>query len=347
VKSARSDGKAHLPALSGVRALAALMVLALHTGQNFPNPLVNNALVAHGYLGVDLFFILSGFIIAHVYLQKLVPLRPRPLCIFMWHRFVRLFPAHAAVLLGLIVLVISARSAGITLNEPRAWEFRDLPWHFLMIHAWGVTDYAGWNGPSWSVSTEWFAYLLFPAIAVAALRLPRRAALPLAFASLLIGAVIFNLAGWRLGWAWLGPPALIRVTVEFICGVLLYRAVQIDRTGLSPGLSDGLAFGSVLALCVGVFAPLDDFLLIALLAILIVGVSGPGVGVSAVFGYRPVVWLGEISYSIYLIHAPVVLVLRHGLERFAGLHASTSEIVQVAWFFGVIAVVIGAATMLC
>jgi peptidoglycan/LPS O-acetylase OafA/YrhL len=90
-QSTQSRGPAYLPALTGIRAFAAVMVLLLHTSQNFPTPLSGNALVDHGYLGVDLFFILSGFIIAHVYLRDMVPLRARPLGIFLWHRFIRLF----------------------------------------------------------------------------------------------------------------------------------------------------------------------------------------------------------------------------------------------------------------
>ena len=96
--------KAQLPALTGVRAFAAFLVLALHADQNFPQRLSDNSLVQRGYLGVDLFFILSGFIIAHVYIFDLVPVRARPLRVFFWHRFIRLFPAHATVLLALLAL---------------------------------------------------------------------------------------------------------------------------------------------------------------------------------------------------------------------------------------------------
>src|SRR5262249_22177553 len=139
--SIRHHGRAYVPALTGVRAFAAVMVLALHAGagQNFPNWLSNNALVNHGYLGVDLFFLLSGFIIAHVYLRDLVPLRSKPLCISLWHRFIRLFPAHATVLVVLAPLIAAAGSLGIVLNEPQSWNYGDLPWHFLMVHAWGLT----------------------------------------------------------------------------------------------------------------------------------------------------------------------------------------------------------------
>src|SRR5690348_7828127 len=90
-RSIRHDGKAQLPTLTGLRGFAALMVLTLHAGQNFPNWVANGAMAKHGYLGVDLFFILSGFIIAYVYLYDLVPVRLRSLRVFLWHRFVRLF----------------------------------------------------------------------------------------------------------------------------------------------------------------------------------------------------------------------------------------------------------------
>jgi len=334
-----------LPALTGVRALAAFMVLSLHAGQNFPNWLVNGALTSRGYLGVDLFFILSGFIIAHVYMYDLVPVRGRSLRVFLWHRFIRLFPAHAAVLIVLVGLIIAVRSAGIELNEQQNWNYRDLPWHFLMMHAWGTTDLAGWNLPSWSISAEWFAYLLFPGIAAVTLALPRRMALPLALAPLLATAVVFHLNEWGIGSAWIGAPALLRVSSEFTCGVLLYRAVRVDTASLPSWLSDTLTFAALAALGAAAFLDANDFVLIALLATLIVGVSGQGVGMRAIFGRRPVVWLGEISYSIYLVHFPVLLVLRHGVDHIARLRLAESESTRLVLFAISVAVVIGAASL--
>jgi peptidoglycan/LPS O-acetylase OafA/YrhL len=345
-RASQHDGKTQLPALTGVRALAALMVLALHAGQNFPQFFTDNAFVQHGYLGVDLFFVLSGFIIAHVYLYALVSASGKALRVFFWHRFVRLFPTHATVLLILMALVIAMRSFGIELNEPQNWSNRDLPWHFLMVHAWGTVDVAGWNAPSWSISAEWFAYLLFPAIAAGTLALPRRAALPLAFATLLIAAVIFYVEQWTIEWAWLGPPALLRVASEFICGVLLYRATRIDSTGLSPRLSDLLTFGGLVGLCTGAFLTVNDFVLVGFLAVLITGASGPGAGVRAVFGCRPVVWLGEISYSIYLVHFLVLLILRHGVDHIAAARIAASEAMRLMMFVVSIGSVIGAAALL-
>jgi peptidoglycan/LPS O-acetylase OafA/YrhL len=342
----RNGSKPRLPALTGVRAFAAVMVLALHAGQNFPQFLSDNDIVQRGYLGVDLFFLLSGFIIAHVYLRDLVPIRAQPLRIFLWHRFVRLFPVHATVLLGLVALLTAGRSAGVDFNEPQNWNYSDLPWHFLMVHAWGTTAVAGWNAPSWSISAEWFAYLLFPAVAAGVLALPRRGVLPFALAILTATAVLFHIREWTIGSAWIGTPALARVAMEFICGVLLYRALRIDRGDLSPLLSDGLAFGGLLGFCTGALLSLNDIMLIALLVVIISGVSGPGLGVRFVFACRPVVWLGEISYSIYVVHFPILLILRHGAEHILPQQLAESNATRAMMFVASLAIVIGVASLL-
>lgn len=264
----------------------------------------------------------------------------------MWHQFIRLFPAHAVVLILLVVLIAVAKSLNIRLSEPESWNFNVLPWHFLMMHAWGTTNVAGWNAPSWSVSAEWFAYLIFPVCLAGALGLPRRAALPLALFVIILTSLLFHFQGWGLSSAWIGVPALTRVTSEFLCGVLIYRASRIDSRGLSAIASDGLAFGGLIAFSAGASFGLADVWLVLSLAALILGVSGPGPGVRALFANRLAIWLGEISYSIYMVHFAVLLSLRHGGERLFK-HASLNfQISQIAMFgIGLAAAVIAAALL--
>jgi peptidoglycan/LPS O-acetylase OafA/YrhL len=252
----------YLPALTGIRAFAAVLVLVLHANQNFRSYVSEHVAFLHrGYLGVDLFFILSGFIITHVYLDALARPRPAPVRIFLWHRLIRLFPAHATVLLGLIAIVLIGRGLGFAFRTEDAWALADLPWHFLMLHAWGTTATAGWNAPSWSISAEWFAYLLFPLLALGLARLPRGAA-----------------------------PVL------------------------------------------------------ALLALLIFGVSGGGPALVGQFARRPAVWLGEISHSLYLVHAPALLLLRAAGERLDS--GAWSEPARAAAFVAALALAIVAASAL-
>ncbi len=238
------------------------------------------------------------------------------------------------------------RFKGIELHEQKSWDYGDLPWHFLMMHAWGTTDVAGWNAPSWSISAEWFAYLLFPTIAAVVLALPRYSALPLAGAVLMVIAVIFYFFHWEIEWAWLGPPALLRVASEFVCGVLIYRTTRIDFERLSPWLFDALAVGGLFLFVCGAFLDANDFVLIALLGALVAGVSGQSAVTRTMFGSRPAVWLGEISYSTYVVHFPILLVLRHSVDHFARFHAADSELAQLMLFFVSLAIVICAASLL-
>src|SRR5262249_60003500 len=100
--------------------LAALLVLGMHTEQNVPSGLDSLLpFFARGYLGVDFLFVLSGFIITHVYFARLASPSRSAVQIFLWHRFIRLYPVHITVLTVLVAIVSVASAAGFTLNNPQ------------------------------------------------------------------------------------------------------------------------------------------------------------------------------------------------------------------------------------
>src|SRR5439155_16250973 len=227
----------YLPSLTGIRALAALLVLGMHADQNVPAGVISVLpFFARGYLGVDFFFILSGFIITHVYFATIASPSRSAVQIFLRHRFIRLYPVHITVLAGLVAIVSVAGAAGFTLNNPQEWQWNDLFWQLTLLHAWGVTASPGWNAPSWSISAEWFAYLLFPLLAPALVWVRERAiALLIAVAALAATALLFAVAGWTLN-TWAGAPALARVFGAFVCGAALCRAVALsNKLALSRG----------------------------------------------------------------------------------------------------------------
>jgi peptidoglycan/LPS O-acetylase OafA/YrhL len=158
-----------LKPLTSLRFIAAFWVLLYHFKDHLGLGMGQFGLVADGYLGVDLFFTLSGFILAHVYLTSLEGGR-FGYGGFLKNRIARVYPMHLAALAAMLVLFAGATAMGAGVGSPEAFKWSDLPAHLFMVHAWGTTQAVGWNFPSWSISAEWAAYLLFPLAAALVLK---------------------------------------------------------------------------------------------------------------------------------------------------------------------------------
>src|SRR5262249_6282770 len=151
---------------------------------------------------------------------------------------------------GLVAIVSVAGAAGFALNNPQEWQWSDLLWQLTLLHAWGVTASPGWNAPSWSISAEGFAYLLFPLLAPALMWIRERGtALLIAVAALAVTALLFVIAHWTLN-TWVGAPALTRVFGEFVCGAALCRAIALSHKSPLPR-GDILATGAFVAFLFG------------------------------------------------------------------------------------------------
>lgn len=308
---ASTRAKPAIASLTGIRALAAFLVLFLHADQNIPVGITHIGVISRGYLGVDLFFLLSGFILTYVYFDTMERPSGRKFAIFMWHRFIRLYPVHIAVLVGLVIVVLGAERLGLNLRSPEAFTFGALPWQVLLVHAWGVTDQVSWNVPSWSISAEWFAYLCFPLVTVGLGRVrDLRLLLAIAAASLGAAALIFSMAGWGLSGAWIAPSALVRIAGSFVCGAALCRyAVLRGALERKSTFNDAAAMIALAAFLVLPSFGAPDFALIALLAVFISTLAMSSGVTARLFSLAAMVWLGEISYSLYMVHFPVLRAL--------------------------------------
>jgi hypothetical protein len=185
------------------------------------------ALVGKGYLGVDLFFTLSGFILCHVYLTGFGERRFK-YAEFLWARLSRIYPVHLVTILGLGVMATGALALGLH-SGAKVLVWPSLIPHLLLLNGWGLAPLGGWNHPSWSISAEWFAYLAFPAFAAVAWKLRRRPIAAVAAACLLIVVLqeaFLRLAGFPLTRAAIQWGAL-RIAPCFALGCavnLLWRA---------------------------------------------------------------------------------------------------------------------------
>ncbi|MFL5337706.1 MAG: acyltransferase family protein, partial [Geminicoccaceae bacterium] len=161
---ASQDGE--LLALTSIRGIAAWWVVLFHLRLLLAPwlPSAAIALLDQGNLAVDLFFVLSGFVIALNYGDRLASGRATPtradIADFLFRRFARIYPLHLLILLGFAAYF----GAAILLGSATVAE-QD-PGYFLaslfLVQNWGFLHALKWNVPAWSISTEACAYLLFP-----------------------------------------------------------------------------------------------------------------------------------------------------------------------------------------
>lgn len=304
---------ADLRALTSLRFLAAAWVV-LYTAWPHLNVGFTPVAVTKGYLGVEVFFVLSGFILSHVYLEAAGEKRYSHKG-FLWARIARVYPLHLVTLAGMAVLGVGAVVAGQSVSESLT-DWRSLPAHLTLTHAWGLAPSSAFNHPSWSISAEWFAYLTFPAFAFVAWRMRNRPVLATVLAAAValgIYATFQPLAGFSLTEATFRWGAL-RIVPCFLLGCalyLIYRRAPIPFAGPVALLSGA---GVLVSASLGLWDPIT--VLFAGGLILGLGsMSNQGAGpLASGFG----VYLGEISYSIYMVCSPVLLVMTNVAARLTG-----------------------------
>ena len=303
----------HIRQLTGLRFFAAFWVVLFHYWPKLAGPAAP-AFVEKGYLGVELFFILSGFILCHVYRTSVEDGRFR-YGGFLWNRLARIYPLHLATLAGMGVLALGAAAAGMAVDG-NILSWSSLPANLLLLHAWGFADTAAWNHPSWSISAEWFAYLTFPAFAWGAIRMKRRPVLAVALAAafvVMLYAAFQRLSGFPLTQATIAWGAL-RIVPCFAYGCALHA---FWRAKPAHNQLAALASVAVSAAATGAAAAFGapDALIVVGLGIVILSLARLAQCGSKLLAAPPFVYLGEISYSVYMVCIPWMIVFVNGAAK--------------------------------
>lgn len=294
--------KTQLDALTGLRGIAAWFVVFYHIRLSlitiFPDQAI--AWLAKGYLAVDLFFMLSGFVLWINYAPRFAAEGRALIAPFLWKRFARIWPLHALVLL---VMVLFALVLSVSGRTTEGYPLDELALHILLIQNWGFTSALSWNHPAWSISTEFAAYCMFPALVLTM----RWGKVPTGWLVILAGLACAGLYGFFAahGLSELGKEitrtGLIRCLLEFAMGVFL--AIIWQRLGqkrLYALVSCALA---ALIVAAGNHATLPEtaFAPAAIALLLLACAFGQG-AVTGLLSTRIMVWLGDTSYATYLIH---------------------------------------------
>ncbi len=313
--------KDELRSLVGVRAFAAGLVVFWHFHLVLdvlaPGVLHPRAPVIAAFLAVDFFFMLSGFIMAEKYLHAMRRLSWEEARHFYTLRFARIWPVHVALV---VAFVAFDRMSGAVLGGgvlgPDAARWTNTVLNVLMLHE--VPPGVSINIPAWSVGVEVGAYLLFPFLALALVRFRSASS---AFAT---AAIILVVGAWAYGQLFpqrdmfavtLYVVPWVRIVFGFVAGALLnvgWRALRAGRYGPGWDVTAVMALAVIFTAIVVVnwsgplALPVVAYPFIGLLVLACAGATGV---VGRMLSSRPVEWCGRLSYSIYMTHYLVVIVL--------------------------------------
>ncbi len=301
--------------LDSWRGIAALLVALLHL--RFLGNYYSLGFVRNSWLFVDFFFVLSGFVITHAYADRL---RQRSEILpFAIRRFGRLWPLHAATLAAFLLFEIVKwglmRYGGLTDGVPafdpgENYSIPSLATNIVLVHSLGIHDKLTWNTPSWSISTEFYTYLLF-----AALCSLRRSVLNVVLAA---GAVAcFWIIADRVGnLNTTYQFGFFRAVLGFFLGSLTYQAYRFVGPEWAPrSMRTAIEVAAVLAVVIfvssaaGPVSMAADFVFAATVFVF----ACEGGRVSTMLQRKPFQKLGEWSYSIYMVHALLLMIASRGL----------------------------------
>jgi peptidoglycan/LPS O-acetylase OafA/YrhL len=319
-----------IPSLTPLRGIACVLVVLSHAhllfGILFP---ANNLLVSKFYLMVDLFFVLSGFMMCHMYGNLFEKgIGKKDFWAYIKIRFARIYPLHLFMFLFVLVLFIALKIRGGQLQPYvlSAFDIKAIPAQLALVNAWGMHFQSTWNVSSWSVSVDLFLYLVFPLLMFFMYKYARAAKWTLII--FVAGSAIFlmyymqpiyeanmaksmgvqlpvnrplNTIQFFTGWA------LLRGACSFIVGMLAYEVYKSGKY-IKFFSSSILFLGLVLffmVMWIGDYMP--DVISIFIFGIFIVNTANLKGRLKKMMNSRLWNYLGDRSYSIYMVHVPLMI----------------------------------------
>lgn len=288
------------PHLDALRILASAGIVVLHYANYIEDTPFGRFLVAHTVhfnLLVDLFFVISGFVIASQYLDRVSD--RRAIGRFLWRRLARIYPLHLVTLAFYVGIALLVPFGAVHVENPARYPLSDLPAQVLLLHAVDGQRLT-FNFPSWSLSAEMVCYLLFPLMGLVGLRRPRL--IVVAAVAMAAGLTLYCAVAGVQPWPdWINEGGAWRALPAFLLGVALY----LFRARLAR-LPVGMMLLPIMMLFVFAGSSLPIFAGVALIYLVAIAavqcdLSGARTAVCRTGVGR---W-AHLTYSTYMLHMPV------------------------------------------
>lgn len=316
--------RTYVSSLTPLRGLAALWIVLFHFNEIVP--IVQPAwtgIVRRSYVTVDYFFIMSGFVICHAYGRQLAADRSWPtIASYVRARFARIYPLHFLWLCIHVLLFLAAsRFAPPVLSESdgfkQLYNVNAIPSHLTMLHAIGFHDHRTWNGPSWSIAAEWWTYMVAIPLFAWVLSGSRWRVISVAVASL-CGFLALEIGGGQgtINFSW--DYGFVRCLLGFCLGVALHQVFHL-RTVASWFERDVTFLATYLAGAVLLHVEVDDVVMIPVLGVMVLAGAHNRGWIMRVLETRPLRYLGDISYSIYLCQSLALMLIMVPFTVITGL----------------------------
>ena len=311
------NNKQHIFQLTGLRFFLAFAIFLLHLYLFFLSPLFPEVKFFHnwmlrGHLGVDIFFVLSGFVIAYSYFDQFQE-KQLVYPAYLLRRFARIYPVHLFTTIIVFVAYLAQfgseyESAADYMNGVPAdavdFSLVELFKSMLLIQSWGLPMIASWNLASWSVSCEWLVYILFPLYAGALQSLDGKTKTTISIIALLYLVEIIA-AFLSIKYQGLSAIGIIRVIPSFAIGILICR-LSLHRHAASRKISH---FWVLSALAVILLQPwhLLAVLILPFFMWFIYAIATKQINMSWL-EHPWLIYGGKTSFSLYLCHTAVMMV---------------------------------------
>lgn len=288
--------------LESVRGLAALLIVFYHVP--LWHSVLDVPLLRNAYLMVELFFVLSGLVIYEAYFKKING--TRDLIRFQFLRFGRLYPVHILLLLVFVLIecvkYLAQEKYGIVSPNGGAFQNNnatEFVRHVFLLQGFQSPSKLTFNVPSWSIGVEFYTYLLFALLVLAGGRFKKGLFTAISFAAIAL------IASGNTG----GFDFILRCFAGFFLGCVT-AFLNRNVSGILPKWSAAAAAAAIVVFLSLKRGHVYDMLIFPLSALLILSLISGGKSLfKDVLRWKPLIWLGTVSYSLYMCHMVLVWVV--------------------------------------